>query len=64
MMLFTHKWNKSPFSEQESYLWKKLLLCKKLSNKYDLLTDFPTTMEMPVLTKAAEAHSLEYPSRL
>lgn len=31
---------------------------------YDLLIYFPTTMEMPILTKAAEAYSLEYPSRL
>lgn len=27
-----------------------------------ILIDFPTTMEMPVSTKAAEAHSLEHPS--
>ena len=31
---------------------------------YALLLYFPTTMEMPILRKAAEAYSPEYPSRL
>ena len=65
MMLFRHKWNKCPFSEQErcnATFEKKLLLCKNVSNKYDLLIYFPTTVERPILTMAAEACNLEYPS--
>ena len=66
MMLFRHKWNKSPFSEQErckATFEKNLFLCKNVSNKYDLLIYFPTTVERPILTMAAEACNLEYPSR-